>query len=106
MAAKPPDPRPISEQMILDRLCELPPEAFDPTRLEPKKTRVLLLCSHCGDENPECSDDFPCPECLQECNVAEVLVALEDVRGGFDFLKRRRVQRYRNSDIERGTPNA
>jgi hypothetical protein len=49
-----------------------------------KKYKVLLLASYC-DEN--CSDEFPCDECLKMCNVCEVpqdtLVAI----GGFDYLK-------------------
>lgn len=70
-----------------DRLMNLPPEAFDPERLKPKKRRVLLLASYCDEDDPNCSEEFPCPECLQICNVAEVDVGLDDVLGGFGYLR-------------------
>ncbi len=31
--------------------------------------RLLLLTSYCGDDNDDCTDDFPCEECLPMCNV-------------------------------------
>lgn len=36
------------------------------------RREVLLLASYCGDENPDCSDKVPCPDCLAMCNVYEV----------------------------------
>lgn len=47
--------------------------------------RVLLLCSYCGEDNPECSDDSPCVECLQMCNVAEVDGEI-NVLGGLEYI--------------------
>ena len=52
-----------------------------------KNERVLLLASYCGDENENnCSENFPCDDCLQMCNVAVVKGDI-DVIGGFDYLK-------------------
>lgn len=48
--------------------------------------RVLLLASYCGADNPNCSDDFPCDECLKMCNVCEVDGNVRPI-GGFDYLK-------------------
>lgn len=66
-------------------------EAADSGLLQPRLVRrVLLLCSYCGDDNTECSDDFPCPECLQMNNVAEVdadAIQIERVIGGLEYLK-------------------
>jgi len=63
------------------------PEDLDPSLLRPRFARVLLLTSYC--DRPTCSDDFPCPQCLKDCNVFVAEVALENSLGGhFDFLRR------------------
>lgn len=36
------------------------------------KCEVLLFCSYCGSDNPACSDQAPCADCLAMCNVYEV----------------------------------
>jgi len=48
--------------------------------------RVLILASYCGDDNPACSEAFPCSDCLAMCNVANMTGTL-DVLGGFNFLR-------------------
>tara|TARA_R110000868_G_scaffold253016_3_gene509739 strand:+ start:472 stop:900 length:429 start_codon:yes stop_codon:yes gene_type:complete len=69
----------------LERQIELrmntPPEVIDPDLLKPKRRRVLLLASYCGSDNSKCSDEFPCNDCLKMCNVAEVVVCIDEVRG-------------------------
>jgi len=60
--------------------------------VHPSKYRVLLLCSYC-DENPSCSDDYPCDDCLKMDNV--VIVSGDAVRqgenlGGMEYNKRNR----------------
>ena len=73
-------------------------EAADSGLFQPRLfRRVLLLCSYCGDDNPECSNDFPCPECLQMNNVAEVdvdAIQIERVFGGLEYLKHLRDGKY------------
>jgi hypothetical protein len=66
------------------RLENAAPEMLAQDLLKPKKSRVLLLASYCGTDNPECSDQCPCNDCLRMCNVAEVTVGLEDIVGQFD----------------------
>lgn len=52
-----------------------------------EERRVLLLTSYCGD-NPDCTNNHPCYECLQMCNVAVIKEsAIEHVLGGFNFVK-------------------
>jgi hypothetical protein len=46
--------------------------------------KVLLLASYCGDDDPTCTDDRPCVECLQMCNVFEV-TELGQCVGQFDL---------------------
>jgi hypothetical protein len=46
--------------------------------------RVLLLASYCGDDNPNCCDKRPCPECLAMDNVAIILGGQIAVLGSFD----------------------
>jgi len=65
-------------------LLNTPPETFNPDLLKPKKRQVLLLASYCGNDNPNCSEERPCYECLQMCNIAEVVVSLEDIIGQFN----------------------
>lgn len=33
---------------------------------------MLLLASYCGGDNPSCTDERPCVDCLGMCNVFEV----------------------------------
>lgn len=49
--------------------------------------RVLILASYCGGENPECSDDYPCLDCLKMCNVATATGVFR-ILGGLDYLRR------------------
>ena len=48
--------------------------------------RVLLLASYCGSDDKDCTDDFPCDECMKMCNIGVISGDLE-VIGGFDYLK-------------------
>jgi len=50
--------------------------------------RVLLLASYCGDDNPECSDESPCVDCLKMCNVAVTGSDSLTVLGGLDTYRR------------------
>jgi hypothetical protein len=35
--------------------------------------KALLLCSYCGPDNKDgCTDENPCPDCLQMDNVVEI----------------------------------
>ncbi|MDR6431245.1 putative ATP-dependent serine protease [Brucella pseudogrignonensis] len=36
------------------------------------KREVLFFCSYCGDDDPACTDQAPCADCLAMCNVYEV----------------------------------
>jgi hypothetical protein len=47
--------------------------------------RYLLLASYC-DENG-CSDELPCRECIEMCNVVTVEGKIKNVIGGYDYLK-------------------
>ena len=52
--------------------------------------RLLLLASYCQDEelHPDCTEDFPCHECLQMCNVVNVPDDTKlEVLGGLCYLK-------------------
>jgi hypothetical protein len=68
----------------INRLVHMPPEAFNPDLLKPRKRRVLLLASYCETDDPDCSEERPCNECLRMCNVAEVVVGLDDITGQFE----------------------
>ena len=47
--------------------------------------RVLILASYCGDDNPDCTEERPCDECLGMCNVALAEGKMQ-VLGGLDYL--------------------
>lgn len=49
-----------------------------------KDRRVLLMASYCGD-NPDCTNDLPCLDCLKMSNVATTNV-IKDIIGGYDYL--------------------
>lgn len=53
-----------------------------------KGNSVLYLASYCDDDDPTCTDDMPCLECLKMSNVA---VLKEDcaaeIRGGYEYLR-------------------
>jgi len=34
-----------------------------------KPRRMLLLCSYCGGDTVQCTDDHPCADCLVMCNT-------------------------------------
>lgn len=36
------------------------------------KREVLFFCSYCGDDDPACTDQAPCADCLAVSNVFEV----------------------------------
>lgn len=36
------------------------------------RSKILVLASYCGDDNEHCTDDNPCKECLDMCNVFEI----------------------------------
>lgn len=54
----------------------------------PKGTRILALASYC-DDNPDCSKDFPCDECLHDCNVFETTedVMMQSHGGSLGYLR-------------------
>ena len=49
--------------------------------------RVLLLASYCDEDG--CTEDFPCADCLQMCNIA--IVSKKDMRVLGDFGQMREV---------------
>ena len=50
--------------------------------------RCLLLASYCGDDNKNCSEDFPCDDCLQMCNIVIINESSKlEILGGMDYLK-------------------
>lgn len=56
----------------------------------PSYNYVLLLTSYCNGQNENCSDKFPCDECLKMCNIIKVK-AIEPYMiknyGGFKYNK-------------------
>ena len=48
-------------------------------------TRVLLLASYCDDDDPACTDDLPCLDCLKMCNLVEMRGPVRENLGGWDF---------------------
>lgn len=65
--AKPDDPR-RTDSPAFGRV-EIPLSlAPRPDWIE-RPRRFLLLASHCGDDNPDCSYNRPCSICLNMCNV-------------------------------------
>jgi hypothetical protein len=56
-----------------------------------KPRRVLLLCSYCDDDSPDCSNELPCPECLLMCNIA-IAPSIEAVEESLGYqMKMKRV---------------
>jgi len=50
--------------------------------------KAILLASYCGDLDSECTEDFPCDDCLKMCNVIEIPENTKlNVLGGFEYLK-------------------
>lgn len=50
---------------------------------------MLLMASYCGYENPKCTDELPCKECLKMCNIVLIpkdQVKNENIISGYDFL--------------------
>lgn len=50
---------------------------------------MLLMASYCGGENPKCTDELPCEECLKMSNIVLIpkdQVKLENIISGYDFL--------------------
>ena len=51
---------------------------------------VLLITSYCSD-NPDCTNAYPCEDCVQISNIAVIKKEhIYDVVCGYDFLKERR----------------
>ena len=49
---------------------------------EPRETlKVLILASYCA--GGECSDNVPCPDCLQMCNVGEIARGSITIKGSY-----------------------
>ena len=44
-----------------------PSLGWKPANSSPR--RFLLLASYCGEDNDQCTDKSPCPECLAMCNI-------------------------------------
>ena len=49
-----------------------------------RTSRVLLLASYCGEDNPLCSDALPCLDCLKMCNVVTFEGTITDNAGDWD----------------------
>jgi hypothetical protein len=45
--------------------------------------RVIILASYCSD----CTDDAPCKECLNMCNVADIKGHIVANHGDFDYFR-------------------
>jgi len=52
-----------------------------------QRQSILLLASYCGEDNPKCTDEVPCLECLKMCNVASANVEKLSVHGGWDYMR-------------------
>ncbi len=74
----------VTSEQYIARLVYTPPEVFNPDLLQPRKRRVLIITSYCGDDNPECTEDRPCNDCLRMCNVAVVVVGQDAIIGSFE----------------------
>lgn len=83
MADNEPKPSASDETDSVADLLFTPPEVLNPDLHKPHQRRVLLLSSYCCDDESDCSDETPCDDCLRMCNVAEVMVGLDDVIGEF-----------------------
>ena len=59
-------------------------DGSSPVNIE--KHKCLILASYC--DNEECSDEFPCPDCLQMCNVVEVDIIDDNIIGDFTLMKK------------------
>lgn len=49
---------------------------------------VLLMASYCN--NPECTDSYPCEDCLHMCNIVFIptkAIIAKNILCGYDFLK-------------------
>ena len=62
--------------------------------------RVLLLTSYCDPDNKEenCSEEFPCIECLKMCNIIEVRGEILKNYGGYEFVKEFENQNNKTKD--------
>ena len=50
---------------------------------------ILLMASYCGDDNPKCTDELPCEDCLKMSNIVLISknqVKSENIISGYDFL--------------------
>ena len=50
---------------------------------------MLLMASYCGGENPKCTDELPCENCLKMSNIVLIpkdQVKSENIISGYDFL--------------------
>ena len=59
--------------------------------MKKEKYRVLLLASYCSD-NKKCTENQPCPECLQMCNVCLIdsdVIGTHSNLGGFEYSANR-----------------
>ena len=63
---------------------------------------VLLLCSYCdGDDDPVCTNELPCIDCLKMCNVfpldddCQMLHGEHDSGGGWKYQWDMAVIKYR-----------
>lgn len=49
---------------------------------------MLLMASYCGD-NPKCTDELPCEDCLEMSNIVLIpkeQVKIENIIAGYDFV--------------------
>ena len=50
---------------------------------------MLLMASYCGGDNPKCTDELPCEDCLKMSNIVLIpkdQVKNENIISGYDFL--------------------
>ena len=52
-----------------------------------KPYRVLLLASSCGDDDPTCTDDLPCLDCLKMCNIVTMDGDVTNNAGGWEYSR-------------------
>ena len=63
-------------------------KGFSKSDLTKSTNRCLILASYCDKKS--CTDEFPCPDCLQMCNVADVDLYNTNILGDFGILKSKR----------------
>ena len=50
---------------------------------------MLLMASYCDNDNPKCTDELPCEDCLKMSNIVLIpkdQVKIENIISSYDFL--------------------